>query len=215
MFGGKKRSHLDAHLSQLRGCIERGLSATSEARADLEAEVALVRAIAATVDTKTAPLSERKEEFDVLQALCSVSADESRRRLGGMMLRWAPGLFAGEEEQERQAEAGAQLPSLPEDNYALERFFRLPKHHARHIHGRRHAGTRIVQRGATQIPALDAHLRHPSPFSAAELRPYRKAPVPPAQKAAQQRATVMRRARSQKQRPHLLAELEARYLSSV
>jgi hypothetical protein len=35
------------------------------------------------------------------------------------------------------------------DNLDLERGFRLPKSHERRIHGRRHAGVRIVQDGPT------------------------------------------------------------------
>lgn len=215
MSGRKKRSAAHTQLGRLQACIERGLTATAEARADIEAELRLVRDIAATVDAKRETPSERRAEFEALQALCAVSVDDGRRRLGEMMARWAPGLFAGEEEQEQQAKGGVQRCPLPEDNYALERFFRLPKHHARHIHGRRHAGAVIVQRGATQTPALDAHLHHPAPFTAAELLPYKNAPVPSAQHAAVKRARVMRKARSRTQRPRLLAELEARYRASV
>ena len=44
------------------------------------------------------------------------------------------------------------------DNLDLERWFRLPKSHERRIHGRRHAGIRIVQDGPTLVLALDAHV---------------------------------------------------------
>ena len=47
------------------------------------------------------------------------------------------------------------------DNLDLERWFRLPKRHERRIHGRRHAGIRIVQDGPTLVLALDAHVAHP------------------------------------------------------
>ena len=80
----------------------------------------------------------------------------------------------------------------------LERWFRQPKGHERKIHGRRHAGVRIVQEGATLLLALDAHLGHPEPFTAEELLPYRHAKEPADQAEAIQRRKVMRKARSPK-----------------
>lgn len=202
-------------MNRLLACVQRGLNATAEERLEVEAEVRWTRLLADTVDAKQGPTAERRAEFDKLRALCALSGHEGRRRQGAMMERWARGLFAGEAEPEERWARGQELGELPEDNYALERFFRLPKHHARHIHGRRHAGVVLVRRGASQLPALDAHREHPEPFSAAELRPYRSAPTPPAQRAALQRASVMRRARSKTQRPRLLEELEARHKGSV
>jgi hypothetical protein len=60
--------------------------------------------------------------------------------------------------------------------------------------------------------ALDAHLAHPAPFIAADLYPYRHSPAPACQHQALHRRKMMRRARSSKKRPVLLAELERRYL---
>jgi hypothetical protein len=62
--------------------------------------------------------------------------------------------------------------------------------------------------------ALDAHLQHPEPFTPAELHPYRRAQPPPCQCEAIARRKTMRKARSKKQRPLLLADLETRYLNS-
>ena len=61
------------------------------------------------------------------------------------------------------------------------------------------------------ILALDAHAAHPGPFTAAELMPYRTARPPACQRQALQRRKIMRKARSKKKRPILLAELERRY----
>ena len=97
------------------------------------------------------------------------------------------------------------------DNLDLERWFRLPKSHERRIHGHRHAGVRIVQDGPTLVLALDAHIAHPGLFTAEELLPYRTAQEPPCQREALNRRKVMRKARSKKKRPILLAELERRY----
>lgn len=113
--------------------------------------------------------------------------------------RFAPGLFAGGDD------------TLPSDNLDLERWFRLPKRHERRIHGHAHAGVRIVYEGPTLLPTLDAHRRHPEPFTADEQAPSRHAAVPACQRDAESRRKIMRRARSRKQRPILLADLERRY----
>src|SRR3990172_5338148 len=117
-----------------------------------------------------------------------------------VMARLQPGLFVGPEAESAK------------ENLSFERWFRLPKGHERRIHGHRHAGVRLVQEGPTL--ALDAHLHHPEPFTQADLHPYRRAQPPPCQNEALARRKTMRKARSKKQRPLLLAELEARYLDS-
>jgi hypothetical protein len=90
----------------------------------------------------------------------------------------------------------------------------LPKGHERRIHGRRHAGIRLVLAGPTLVPALDAHAAHPEPFTADDLLPYRTAQEPPCQSQALDRRKIMRKARSRKKRPALLADLERRYRKS-
>jgi hypothetical protein len=97
------------------------------------------------------------------------------------------------------------------DNLDLERWFRLPKSHERRIHGHRHAGIRIVLEGPTLVHALDAHVAHPEPFTADDLVPYRASREPPCQTQALNRRTIMKKARSPKKRPLLLADLERRY----
>ena len=101
-----------------------------------------------------------------------------------------------------------------QDNLDLERWFRLPKSHERRIHGHRHAGIRIVLEGPTLVHALDAHAAHPEPFTVDDLLPYRKAEEPQCQTEALHRRKTMRKARSKKQRPQLLADLERRYRES-
>lgn len=119
------------------------------------------------------------------------------------MERFAPGLFVGPDD-----------PDLPCDNLDLERCFRVPKGHERRIHGRCHAGVRIVQEGPTLVPALDAHQRHPGPFTVEDLAAYVGAPVPETQRDAIYRRRIMRQARSKKARPQLLESLEQRYRDS-
>ena len=85
-------------------------------------------------------------------------------------------------------EMAIALPRLPQDNLDLERWFRRPKGHERRIHGRRHAGVRLVYEGPTLALTLDAHLQHPEPFTAADLAPYRSAQPPHSPQAATARA---------------------------
>jgi hypothetical protein len=126
--------------------------------------------------------------------------DPIRQHMATVMISFLAGLFVGEGKFEEIR-----------DNLDLERWFRLPKSHERRIHGHRHAGVRIVQDGPTLILALDAHAAHPGLFTADDLRPYRTARIPPCQRQAWDRRKIMRKARSQKKRPILLAELERRY----
>jgi hypothetical protein len=117
-----------------------------------------------------------------------------------VMISFLAGLFVGDGKFEEI-----------KDNLDLERWFRLPKSHERRIHGHRHAGIRIVLEGATLVHALDAHTAHPEPFTVDDLLPYRTAQEPPCQQQALSRRKVMRKARSKKKRPLLLADLEWRY----
>ena len=65
------------------------------------------------------------------------------------------------------------------------------------------------------MPALDAHKDREEPFKAEELLGYKDAKPPKQELEAMHRRKVMRRARSKKQRPILLAELERRYLEAT
>jgi hypothetical protein len=162
--------------------------------------VAVVAEVAATLEPGTGDITERQERFEALIARFEATDDPIRHGMAAVMLGFLDGLFVGEREYE-----GIR------DNLELERWFRLPKGHERRIHGHRHAGIRLVLEGATLVPALDAHAAHPGPFTADDLLPYRAAREPSCQAEARGRRTIMRRARSQKERPLLLAELERRY----
>ena len=129
--------------------------------------------------------------------------DPIRRKMAGVMISFLAGLFVGEGEFEEI-----------KDNLDLERWFRLPKSHERRIHGHRHAGVRIVQEGPTLVLALDAHVAHPGLFTVADLLPYGTAKEPLSQRQAIDRRKIMRKARSSKKRPLLLADLERRYRES-
>jgi hypothetical protein len=177
------------------------LQAVADEQEQVRAHVAEVQEIAATLDPNSGSGTQRQQRFEQVQQRLAASGDRVRVQMAVVMAAFAVGLFVGED-----------IAAVPRDNLDLERWFRLPKGHERRIHGHRHAGVRIVQQGATLALVLDAHRGHPEPFAAAELSPYRHAKPPADEQAALQRHKVMRKARSKKKRPLLLADLEKRYL---
>ena len=138
-----------------------------------------------------------------LQTRFAAASDPIHLQMAQVMDSFGAGLFVG-----------AGTFEQVQDNLELERWFRLPKSHERRIHGHRHTGVRIVIEGPTLMHALDAHAAHPEPFTADELLAYRNAQEPACQTAALQRRKTMRKARSKKKRPILLADLERRYRES-
>jgi len=159
-----------------------------------------VKRVEATLDPTKGSVKQRERRFHQLKRRLKKSGDEVRIQMAVVMVAFSAGLFAGPEvDQEIR------------DNLDLERWFRLPKGHQRRIHGRKHAGVRLVQEGATLMPTLDAHKDREEPFKPEELLDYKDATPPRQEQEAMHRRKVMRRARSKKQRPILLAELERRY----
>jgi len=160
--------------------------------------------IQATLDPETGTSVDRQQRFDALAATLSGSPDPAHQHMAKTMESFAPGLFAGGDDLD-----------LPSDNLDIERSFRLPKGHARHIHGHAHAGVRIVHHGPSLLLVLDAHVRHPDPFSPADLLPWSDARAPASQRECRRRHRIMRLARSTKKRPRLLADLERRYKEAL
>jgi len=156
--------------------------------------------VAATLESGGESCEQRKEKFKELIDRFERNEDPIHQHMATLMISFLAGLFVG----------AGKFEEI-KDNLDLERWFRLPKSHERRIHGRRHAGTRIVQDGPTLVLALDAHVAHPGPFTADDLLPYRTAREPPCQREALNRRKIMKKARSKKKRPILLAELERRY----
>ena len=155
------------------------------------------------MDPKKGSSKKRKRRFQSLRRRLHKSRDPVRMQMAAVMMSFMAGLFAGPEVAQEMV-----------DNLELERWFRLPKGHERHIHGRKHAGVRLVQEGATLMATLDAHKDRETPYTAAQLLGHKDAKAPKEEQEAMQRRKVMRRARSKKQRPLLLAELEQRYLDA-
>jgi hypothetical protein len=162
-----------------------------------------IEAVAATLDPAAGSGEGRRKTFAELIERFRRGADAIRSKMAGVMLSFLAGLFVGE----------GQFEAI-RDNLDQERWFRVPKGHERRIHGHRHAGVRIVQEGPTLVHALDAHVAHPEPFTVDDLLPYRAAREPPSQRQAMDRRKIMRKARSPKRRPLLLADLERRYRES-
>lgn len=189
-------------LGRLRDCIDRGLDAVRTEQAELRGYVKDIAEVAATLEPTT-PIVERQQQFETLQKRFARRKAPIYQKMAQVMLSFAAGLFVGED----------TLASI-NDNLDLERWFRIPKSHERRIHGHRHAGIRIVLEGPTLVHALDAHVAHPQPFTVEELLPYRTTAEPSCQTEALHRRKIMRKARSKKKRPILLANLERRYRES-
>jgi hypothetical protein len=197
---GEKGGPCVRELTQLAKCIEDGLAPSKATHDDVAGHVAELRLVFDTLDPDTGPTRRRRADFDEIAFGFRAEPSPIHQHMAGVMERFAPGLFV---------DCGDA--TLPCDNLDLERYFRHPKVHQRRIHGHAHAGVRIVQEGPTLLVALDAHRRHPGPFAADELIPCRDAAPPPCQRDAESRRKIMRCARSRKQRPILLADLERRY----
>lgn len=187
----------------MSNCIDRGLDAVRADQEPLRACVKDIAAVAATLDPTTQSCAERQQKFEELRARFASAKEPLYQKMARVMMSFAAGLFVGED----------TLASI-NDNLDLERWFRIPKGHERRIHGHRHAGIRIVLEGPTLVHALDAHVAHPEPFMVEDLLPYRAAEEPPCQTQALSRRKTMRKARSKKKRPILLADLERRYRES-
>jgi hypothetical protein len=193
-------------LKRLAKCIESGLASAKEEQEVVRQEVAEIAKVAQTLEESNGSRKERRGQYKKLQKEYEDKGGEFSDHVARLMADWEPGLFLGP--RAKNEEKGLQ------DNLELERWFRKPKRHERKIHGRRHAGVRIVQEGPTLVLVLDAQDAHPEPFTADELLPYRFAEEPREQQQAMQRRKIMRRARSKK-RNVLLRDLETRYGDGV
>ena len=191
-------------MKRLAGCIDRGLEGAREALTQVGHYVQDLRTVEGILKPNDEATGEEREaQFVSLWQEWEASVDPIHQQFAKVMSSFEPGLFVGGE--------GADVPA---DNLDLERWFKRPKGHERRIHGRRHAGVRLVQQGPTLMLALDAHVHHNGPFTVDDLEPYRHSRVPASQQEAIERGQIMRKARSRKTRHVLLADLEKQYLNS-
>ena len=197
----RKRGFAEEQLGRLSECIRAGLDEVKEQQEVIRGYVAVIAEVAATLEPGSEDITEREEQFEALIDRFEATEDPIRHGMATVMLSFLAGLFVGEEEYE-----------AIRDNLDLERWFRLPKSHERRIHGHRHAGSSAGP-GRADVGACPgcSHGASPGPFTVDALLAYRTAREPPCQTEARNRRTIMRKARSQKQRPLLLAELERRY----
>jgi hypothetical protein len=203
-LGREKRGFAEKQLGRLADCIDRGLDAVRSEQETLRHYVKDIAEVAATLEPGKQTCAQRQEKFETLADQFAGTKDPIHQQMVQVMRSFAAGLFVGEGKF-------AQI----RDNLDLERWFRLPKSHERRIHGHRHAGIRIVLEGPTLVHALDAHAAHPEEFTMEDLLPYRRAREPLCQTQALNRRKTMRKARSKKKRPLLLADLEQRYREST
>jgi hypothetical protein len=190
-------------LKRLATCIDRGMDLVKGEQKRIRRDIEEVVKVNATLDPANGRCARRKRDFRRILRRLDNRDGPVMAHMARVMKSFQPGLFSG-------GDAADQF----RDNLDLERWFRLPKGHERRIHGRSHAGVRIVQEGPTLALALDAHSTHPEPFTVDDLFLYRSASEPECQLQAMCRRRVMRKARSHKKRPQLLAELEYRYLAA-
>jgi hypothetical protein len=184
----------------LATCIDRGLNLVKVEQENIRRHVEEIIKVEATLDPANGRCVRRKRAFQYILSRLDTSNGPVPTHMAKVMKSFRPGLFSGGDAADQSR-----------DNLDLERWFRLPKGHERRIHGRSHAGVRIVQEGPTLALALDAHHTHPEPFTVDDLFLYRTAREPECQFQAMCRRKIMRKARSKKARPRLLAELEQRY----
>ena len=177
-------------LERLAGCIERGLACVKQEQEEVRQQVEEIARVAATLQEGSGSRKQRRQRYEKLQREHQAKGGEFHGHLARLMLSWVAGLFLGP--RAKKGEKGLQ------DNLDLERWFRKPKRHERRIHGRRHAGVRIVQEGPTLLLTLDAHGTHPEPFTAHDLAPYQDASAPTCQGEALHRRKIMRKARAKK-----------------
>jgi hypothetical protein len=190
VLGLNKPGPAHGQLARLAGYIDAGLAVARTQRAQVQGQVEILAAVASSLAPAAGGLAPRRARYRQLVRQYERRGGEFYGRLAKVMKGWQAGLFVAV-----RGKGGADAAG---DNLDLERWFRLPKGHERRIHGRCHAGVRIVQEGATLLRVLDAHRVHPEPFTAQDLLPYRHAEEPGDQSQAIQRRKVMRKARSPK-----------------
>jgi hypothetical protein len=187
-------------LRDLVACIDAGISTVESSLKQVKVYVEDLRLVYSTLDPETGSRRERRRDFNEILAVFREGGTGIYTHMAKVMASFAPGLFVT-----------CNDSTLPRDNLDLERWFRRPKGHERRVHGHAHAGIRLVREGPTLMMVLDAHGRHPAPFTANDLLPYYNAVPPACQVEAEARHAIMRRASSRTLRSALLAKFEQRY----
>lgn len=191
---------ISSKLNRLNECIKRGLAVYQKDKDEILGYVKKIKKVFNTLDPKFGSVKKRLIQFKKLKVKFSDTDDPIQVHMNSTMKSFEPGLFVGSDDLE-----------IPPDNLDLERWFKKPKGHERRINGRQHAGTRIVQKGPTLLPALDAHIQQMKPFTYQDLLPYVNVEIPKSQAESIERNRIMVKASSKKKRPKLLKKLENHY----
>ncbi len=190
-------------MTRLAGGIDRGLDVVQASLTHVQAYVQDLQAVERTLRPNDATTGEEREAPGLLRRQeWESSTDPMPHHVATRRRSCEPGVFVG----------GASA-DCPADKVDWERWLKRPQGHERRLHGRRHAGVRIVQQGPTWMLALDAHGHQDGPWTVDALQPYGHARVPVSQQQAVERGKIMRKARSRQKRAALLAGLEKRYIS--
>lgn len=176
-------------LKRLSGFIQRGLSIYEQEKRHIEEYVDDIKRIFETLSPDNGTLTTRQAQFQALKVQLAQTKDAIKMSMSEVMQSFEKGLFMGSDDLDRD---------IPRDNLDLERWFKKPKGHERRIHGRQHAGIRLVCEGPTLLPALDAHLTRTAPFTYQELLPYVEAKAPESQIKSLERHRIMKKAISKK-----------------
>jgi len=182
-----QKTTISSKLKRLNGCIKRGLSIYNHNKSEIAGYVKEIKKVFDTLDPEKGLFDKRLSKFRKLKFQLASANNPIKTHMSMVMDSFEAGLFVGGDDLE-----------IPVDNLDLERWFKKPKGHERRIHGRQHAGIRIVHEGATLLPALDAHLSQIKPFTYQDLLPYVKARAPESQILSVERNRVMMKASSKK-----------------
>src|SRR5262249_50239363 len=121
--------HAHTQLQRVAGCIDRGVAEVQTEHQVVRQQLQEIERVAATLTCANGPAMERQAQCTHLQEEFTGLATPFYHHVAGVMASCAAGLFVG----------GDTRPCL-QDNLDLERWFRKPKGHERHLHGHRHAG---------------------------------------------------------------------------
>ena len=157
----REKSAAGAALRALRKRIEHDINLVSKEICQVAEYTLKIGEVWNLLDSNNGTSESRQAKFVALAANLSVSDDPTYKHMGKTMLSFQKGLFAGNDD-----------PELPIDNLDLERAFRLPESHERHVHGNTHAGVRIIQQGASLLLVLNTYERLSGVFEVSELLPY-------------------------------------------
>jgi len=185
------KTPISSKLERLNGCIKRGLSIYQPDVAEITEYLVKIKEVFNMLNPESGSLKERQLRFRKFKKQLTNTDDSVEIHMNKTMNSFEPGLFVGSDDID-----------IPADNLDLERWFKKPKGHERRIHGRKHAGIRIVQEGPTLLPALDAHLLQTKPFTYQELLPYVKVEAPKSQTESIKRNRIMTKASSKKKDQH-------------